>query len=298
MKHRPKHIIEYILMRIADGLIKVLPYRASLLLGFIVALVLHHLVRFRVTEAHERIREVFDDKYTDKEIKRIAWVSWRNLCFNAVEAARFPKMTRADFENQHLGKAFQGLQERHDALDSGSILVTIHMGNWENGHVVGELYGIPMFTFVKSQKNPLTNHFLNRRRKTMGTEVLENDKTVLRKVIRRLKDKKMLAILPDVRSPTPALSVNFLGGVANIGSGIAVFSRQTNSPILPGLAHRIGWTKHECYFFDPIYPDPSVDKKEDYQRIMQEIMDLFTEQIRQHPEQYFWYNKRWILDPL
>ena len=29
-----------------------------------------------------------------------------------------------------------------------------------------------------------------------------------------------------------------------------------------------------------------------------EAMRLLDERIRQHPEQWFWYNKRWILEPV
>jgi len=27
-----------------------------------------------------------------------------------------------------------------------------------------------------------------------------------------------------------------------------------------------------------------------------EIMQVFDRAIRTHPDQYFWYNKRWVLD--
>jgi lauroyl/myristoyl acyltransferase len=47
-----------------------------------------------------------------------------------------------------------------------------------------------------------------------------------------------------------------------------------------------------------VYSDPGLDKAEDCRRITQRVMDIFDAAIRAQPEQYFWYNKRWVLDPL
>jgi lauroyl/myristoyl acyltransferase len=32
--------------------------------------------------------------------------------------------------------------------------------------------------------------------------------------------------------------------------------------------------------------------------MMEELMAQFSTAIKANPEQYFWYNKRWVLDPL
>ncbi|MCF7847735.1 MAG: lysophospholipid acyltransferase family protein [Kiritimatiellales bacterium] len=298
MKHRPKHIVEYILLRCAGGLIHILPYRAALCLAWLVAAAMHYIGRFRASEARRRIREVFGDRFSNREIRHIAWISWRNLCFNAVESARFPKMRLQDMEKQPMAEQMRHLKSEHERLGTSYIIATVHMGNWEIGHIACHHFGIPAFSFVRSQKNPLTNDYLNRTRNNTGTEVVENDSGVLRSVIRKMKAGKVLAILPDVRARTEALSIDFLGGKANLAAGTALFARQVNCPIYPGFVRRIGWTRHECHFFDPIHPDLSLDKQEDYQRMMQLMMTRFDAEIQKTPEQYFWYNKRWILDPI
>ena len=33
----------------------------------------------------------------------------------------------------------------------------------------------------------------------------------------------------------------------------------------------------------------------DRARILQYVMDRFSESVRAHPENYFWFNKRWVL---
>jgi len=32
--------------------------------------------------------------------------------------------------------------------------------------------------------------------------------------------------------------------------------------------------------------------------MMQKLVSIFDAEIRANPEQYFWFNKRWVLDPI
>ena len=76
-----------------------------------------------------------------------------------------------------------------------------------------------------------------------------------------------------------------------------MFARQAKVPIIPAVARRRGWTRHEWEVFEPVEADPSLDKEADFQRMTQAVMDVYDHAIRAEPEQYFWYNNRWILFP-
>jgi lauroyl/myristoyl acyltransferase len=41
-----------------------------------------------------------------------------------------------------------------------------------------------------------------------------------------------------------------------------------------------------------------VDKREDWRRMTQAIFSDIEQAIMADPEQWFWFNKRWILDPI
>jgi lauroyl/myristoyl acyltransferase len=297
MKHKPKHIIEYISLVLVSGLIRILPLRVALAIGWVVAGCMHYLGGFRKKEAYRRLREVFGERFSDKEVRHIAWISWRNLCFNAIEAIRFPKLTVEKVKKQPLAQNAPQLLEALEKEDAGYIFATIHMGNWDMAGVTADLMGLPIFSIARRQKNPLTDAYLNKARNAFDMEVILNDSKVLKGVIRRIKAGKVLAILPDVHTFTGAMKINFLNGEANLGAGTALFARQCKCPIYPAVVRRGGWTKHEAIIFDPIYPDPSLEKTEDWQRIMQLMMNIFNDEIAKTPEQYFWYNKRWILFP-
>jgi KDO2-lipid IV(A) lauroyltransferase len=297
MKHRPKHIIEYVLLRGLLGIVNILPLRLAMSVGWLIGRFFFHVLRFRRAKAESRLKQVFGDRFTAQERKRIAWLSFRNICFSAVEAARFGKLTPEKLQRMPLYTGITAMQEIY--RKNGAFIFSIaHMGNWDLGGVACKLAGIPVFSIARRQKNPLTDDLLNEIRNTTGMDVVLNDSTVLRNVVRRLKAGEVLAILPDVRSSAEALSIDFLGGKANLGAGAALFAQMAHCPIYPVALIRRGWTRHECTLFDPIFPDPALDKKDDWQRMMQKLVSIFDAEIRAHPEQYFWFNKRWVLDPI
>ncbi len=297
MKHRPKHLVEYVLLRGLVGMVRILPLRGALVLGWLIGAVFFFVCRYRRTKAAARLGEVFGDRLTEKERQRIAWLSFRNICFNAVEAARFDKLTPEKMKRMPLYKAIDQVHQTYKA-EGPLIVATAHMGNWDLAGVASKLDNLPIFSIARRQKNPLTDALLNRMRNATGMEVVLNDSRVLQTVVRRLKKGEILAILPDVRSKTEALSIDFLGGKANLGAGAALFAQMAHCPIVPVVLTRRGWTQHDCQIFDPISSNPDIDKKEDRLRVIQELVSIFNAEILNTPEQYFWFNKRWVLDPI
>lgn len=297
MRYRPKHIVEYGALRVISGLVNVLPYRLALALGAALACIGFYLVRFRVAEAKRRIREVFGERFTASEVNQIAWISLRNTFFNAVEVMRMPKVTRrwAEQVTDHAQ-----IENMRPILrpDRGAILVVPHTGNWDLAGVVAHLLGFPMFFIVGKQKNPLVDDWLNRMRGVTGIETIPRDSSLLKKVMKNLRAGKVLAFMTDLRSKTPGVKVQFLGKEANVVGGMGLFARQADVPIFPVVVTRVGWARHRWKFHDPIYPDPSLEKDRDWQRMTQLVMDIYDRAVREEPGQYFWYNKRWVLDPL
>lgn len=297
MSHRPKHIAEYVLLRGLLAIVNVLPLRLALAVGWLLGALFFYVLRFRAAEAQRRLKEVFGDRFTAKERRRIAWLSFRNICFNAVEAARFHKLTPEQMRRMPL---YRSIEKVHSAYKQNGplIVATAHMGNWDLAGVASKLDGLPIFSIARRQKNPLTDELLNKMRNATGMEVVLNDSRVLQNVVRQLKKGGVLAILPDVRSRTEALAIDFLGGQANLSAGAALFAQMANCPIYPVVLIRRGWTQHDCQVFEPIAPDPTLDRNADRLRIMQKLVSIFDAEIHAHPEQYFWFNKRWVLDPI
>jgi Kdo2-lipid IVA lauroyltransferase/acyltransferase len=298
MRYQFRHVVEYGALRAIAGIINALPYRLALCFAWCLARLAFVTARKPVDEARRRIRSVFGDRYTPQEVNRIAWTSFRNLFFNSVEMFRSPRMTLQWV--QSVCDSEKAMQEAKKALapGRGGITAVPHMGNWELAGIVSHLNGLPIFSIAATQKNPLADRYLNHLRSALGAQVMARGSGTMKAVLQKLKNGGLLAILPDVRVRTPGVLIPFLGGTANLGTGMALFARHADVPILPGMARRIGWSRHVLHTFPPIYPDKSLDKDQDVARMTAHVMNLIEKAIREEPEQWFWYNRRWILDPI
>lgn len=297
-RYRTSHILEYGLLRAVAALLNALPYRAALFVAWLLALLSHRVFGFRRAEALRRIRLVLGDTVSPRDARRIAWHSWRNIVFSAVELLRERRMTRPWILSvTRLGDSMEVLA-RHAATGKGAIIAVPHMGNWEMAAVACHLHGIPIFSIAAPQKNPLTDAYINRLRRAPGIETFARGSGLMKQVIRRLRGGGFLAILPDVRVRTEGLSIPFLGGTANLGAGMARFARHCGIPVFPAFCMRLGWGRHDVRLLPPVHPDPSAPAEDDIARMTREVMTALESAIRAHPDQWFWYNKRWVLDPV
>lgn len=298
MKHKPKYLIEYIAFRIVAAIVKILPYRFALIFAWVAARFAFHVIRFRVSRAKARIVEVFGDKYSSREISHIAWISLRNVFFSAVEVIRMASITREWVEE--VTECDAAVEKLREAIPEGkgAILCIPHMGSWDMAGLAIQTFGFPLFFLVGRQHNEYIDRYTNELRGSTGIETIpRGDAALLRKVIRNLKQGKVLGFMTDLRSRTKGVSVQFLGKEANLVAGMALFARQANVPIIPAIVYRDGWAKHRWEVCDPVLPDRKLDKEVDFQRMTQKVMSDFEAAVRREPAQYFWFNNRWVLKP-
>jgi Kdo2-lipid IVA lauroyltransferase/acyltransferase len=298
MKYRLKHVVEYIALCVVAGVVRILPYRAALLLGWLLALISFHLFRFRRKEAEWRIRQVFGDSLSKRCIGKIAWESWRNVVFDGIEMLLMPRMTLKWIRSVAGCEPGIPTIKKHSDTGRGGIIACPHMGSWELAGVACHLHGIPIFSLAAQQKNPLTDRFMNHLRTSPGIVTIARGSGAMKEIIKMLKKGGMLAILPDVRMRTEGVKVAFLGGTVNAGVGMALFARRADVPIFPCIVTRRGWCRHHFEVLDPVQPDKSLGNHEDIERMTGIVLKAVDSAIRRDPGQWFWFNKRWILDPI
>ena len=297
MKYKMRHLVEYGALRTVGAALSALPYRAALAIGWLLAALAYAVAFRRMRRIRARVRTVLGAERSEREIRWITWRAWRNLAFNTVEFMRLPRVNRAWVEKVYAAEDIRLLQ-RTLAQREQFILALPHMGNWEIAGFAVCLFGLPLIGITRRQRNPLIQAFLERVRALSGFEWVDRDDNVVRPVLRAIKNGRILGSFPDVRARVAGRTVKFLGGDAHIPMGLALFARLAQVPIIPTVATRVGWTRHRWRTFDPIHPDPALDRDEDLHRMTQAMMDVFDRAIREEPEQYFWFNGRWILDPL
>lgn len=293
-----RHLIEYAALRVTAAGFCLLPHRVALAAVWPLAWTAFHVLRYRRARTRARLHAVFGSHLAHREATRIAWVALRNLVFTVAETMRASRLS-AEWFHRHVQNHDAAVAQVKSLLaqHGGLVLAVPHMGNWDLAGVLCQRSGIPLCVIAGRQRNPLIGPWLNRLRGP-GMEVYERGTSAVRQVARRLHEGRAFAVLPDVRMRRPDLTVSFLGGQANLGRGMAVFARGAHVPILPVVLTRVGWFDHRIETLPIVPPDPARDKEADIQRMTTTVLGLFDTAIRRDPGQWFWYNSRWVLDPL
>ena len=69
-------------------------------------------------------------------------------------------------------------------------------------------------------------------------------------------------------------------------------------PIVVAIMARQGG-RHVFNHIATLRPDPNApDRKEEARRLTRETLKLLSDEIMKSPGDWYWFNKRWILEPI
>lgn len=268
-----------------------------LALGFSERVVLfaHQVCGWRKEATQARIQEVFPD-VSKEERDQIRLEAVRNLARNGTEIIRGPSS---------LPDHMEGVQEVLDTIckarerGNGVIVVVAHNGNWDLAGSVVTRPGYPMCFIAREQKNnALYQKLIATREKNGGTVVDRDDPRLLRTLLRFLKEENGVVSIPvDIRSRTPGETFQFLGHPASIANGLGLMAATSGASVVPVYIGREGRYTHYWKGFPEKFLPAGCKDKEKRHELLQTCLDEFTGMILQHPETYFWFNKRWVLEP-
>ena len=289
--------VEYGALRTFCALLNALPYPLAMALARGFGWLLVRVFRFKRRRTFERIRGVFPEM-DEAEVRTIALRSLQNVLMNGVEMMRAPKLDRG-WMDRHVkdGAHYKDLLQELVDEGRGVVIMVPHSGNWYMAAWSMAKYGLPLFAIAARQRNPKLNAWMHRQYGDI--EVLDRDcRDTLVKIKERLQSGRAFAILPDLRVRRPDVAVEFLGGTANVSHGGAMFAVKSGSPIVvASMSRQKG--RHCFNHLATLRPDPrAADAKAEAARLTREVMRLLDGEVRRRPQDWFWYNKRWILEPV
>ena len=289
--------IEYAALRSACAVVNAIPYSAAMWFARWLAVAAVRVFRFKRARTIERIKTVFPDK-SARECRFIAERSLANVLQTAVEMIRAPKLT-AEWMDRHVvdGRLYKDRLQEYVDEGKGVVIMVPHSGNWYMAAWSMAAYGLPLFAIAARQRNPKIDAWM--KRQYGGIEVLERGSArTLVEIKEKIASGRAFAILPDLRVPQPDVEVDFLGGKANVSHAGAMFAVKCGCPIIVAVMRREDG-KHVFDHVGTLRPDPAAsDKKAEAARLTREAMKMLDERIKAHPEHWYWYNKRWILQPV
>ena len=288
--------IEYGALRFFCGLVNLIPYRAAMALASGLGWLATDVFAFKRKRTLERLRGVFPQK-SERELRRIARKSLANILQSGVEMIRAPRLTRAWMDRYVVdGSLYKDKLQAYVDEGKGVVIMVPHSGNWYMAAWSMAKYGLPLFAIAAKQRNPKIDAWMKRQYGDIEVVDRGSAKTLV-EIKNKLESGRAFAILPDLRSPVPDVEVDFLGGKANVSHAGAMFAVRCGCPIVVAVMRRENG-RHVFDHIGTLRPDPSADRKLEAARLTREAMKMLDARIQAHPEHWFWYNKRWILQPV
>jgi KDO2-lipid IV(A) lauroyltransferase len=288
---------EYGALRFFCALVNAIPCPLAMAAARGLAFLAFDVLGFQRKRTIGRIATAFPEK-SPREVRAIARRSLANVLQSAVEMIRAPRLTKR-WMDRHVVEGQLYKDKLQELVDEGNgvVIMVPHSGNWYMAAWSMAKYGLPLFALAARQRNPKIDAWM--KRQYGDIEVLDrSEKSTLAKIKDKLKSGRAFAILPDLRVNTPDVEVDFLNGRANVSHAGAMFAVRCGSPIVVAAMHREG-NRHVFNHLATLRPDPAAqDAKAEAQRLTREAMLLIDKEVRERPGEWYWYNKRWILEPV
>ena len=287
---------EYFTLRFFCAVVNAIPYPFAMAAARGLGWTAFTVFGFKRKRTLERIRGVFPEKSV-REAKAIAVRSLQNVLQTGVEMMRAPKLDRKWMDRYVKdGQLYKDKLQSYVDEGKGVVIMVPHSGNWYMAAWSMAKYGLKLFAIAARQRNPKLNAWMNRQYGDI--EVLDRDRRdTLSQIREKLSAGRAFAILPDLRVWDKDVEAEFLGGRANVSRSGAAFAVKCGCPIVVAIMTRQGG-RHVYNHIATLRPDPNAaDKKEEARRLTRETLKLLSDEIVKSPGDWYWFNKRWILEP-
>jgi len=289
--------LEYFVLRAACALVNAVPYPLAMAGARGLGWTAFTVFGFKRQRTLARIRGVFP-QMTEREAKAVAVRSLQNLLQTGVEMMRAPRLDRKWMDRHVLdGQLYKDKLQAYVDEGKGVVIMVPHSGNWYMAAWSMARYGLKLFAIAARQRNPKLDAWMNRQYGDI--EVLDRDNRDTLSLIReKLAQGRAFAILSDLRVRKRDVEADFFGGKANVSRSAAAFAVKAGCPIVVAIMSRQGG-KHVFNHIGTLRPDPNAaDKKEEARRLTREALGLLSDEIMKNPGDWYWFNKRWILEPV
>jgi Kdo2-lipid IVA lauroyltransferase/acyltransferase len=296
LKKPLKYRIQYIIIVFVMKVIQTIPRRYGIAILKALANWFHVLVpKHRINMIHH-LTLAFGEEKTPCEIQKIAWDVRRHFAVAGVDTFRIPNMIREGLDRYVKAENMQILGEAMRA-GKGAILLTGHFGNWElmGAYVAQKQY--PLKVVGAPLKNPLLDKLLVDMRNNAGYRNIPRGRSA-KEILRALKKGALLGVLIDQDiKKLNGVFVDFFGRKAHTPIGPVVLAAKFGIPIIPMFMHLEKDLTYHIQCFDPIPIVHTGDPDMDIIINTRKCSEVYESIIRQHPEQWAWFHRRWKQKP-
>ena len=174
----------------------------------------------------------------------------------------------------------------------GVVIALPHSGNWDHAGAYFCSLGIPLVTVAERLKpEALFQKFLQHR-ESMGFEVLTLDSRSFATLVKRAREKRLIALVADRDLSQSGINVNFFKYPARMPAGPAVLHIKTGIAVV--VAH-VSYTAQGIHIEFEAADIPATGSDEErIQAGIQNIAHLYENGISRTPEDWHMLQRIWI----
>jgi KDO2-lipid IV(A) lauroyltransferase len=293
-----RYLLEYILFRIILFPIQMLSLNGVYLLACFLGKTLYRVSPKRRKIARINLDIAFGDTKTDAEKKCIAKQSMIYMLMIALQCLWVTRNTEQRIY-QLFPSAPKGIEHLAQALKrgKGAFYLMAHYGNWE---ALGIYWGheniSKVYSIARKLDNPYFEKLIIKLRTTSGGGVFHKEGSPL-KVVRALKKNSSVAVMMDQNGGIGGLFVDFFGRKAATPRSLALLSYSTGAPVLPLIPYPAEKGTYQAVLFPELQLEKTDDKEADIFRWTEEYQKVLERIIRERPEPWMWFHRRWKTRP-
>jgi len=231
-----------------------------------------------------------------EEVERNCYAEYGRIVAEVVASDRLLREKEERFE-------LSGRPVLEEARRSGKGLLILsgHIGNFIAGAHYLRSVGIPMTFIAKRIANEYVDREIGRIYARHGNKVISvrgfrNDPEAGAKVFRAMKQGNLVVALVDQDAGPEGTRTTFFGLPTFLPGGPVALACRGGIAVTTGFATREG-ERIRIDIQTPIDYSGAASLREAVSVVLDEYSRRLEEKVRQHPEQYFWFHKKWKAVP-
>lgn len=207
-----------------------------------------------------------------------------------VDVLRLPRLTTKNIVSDMVVYGLAGVDQGL-ARGKGLIVVTAHIGNWDQAGATMAAMGYPVNAIADTLEPPRWNEEVQaiRRRLHVSTIPIESGP---KEMLRCLRRNEVLGILIDRPLVEEGVEVRFFGAPTRVPAGAATLALRTGASIVTAIVVREG--SHYVGLVSPLLiPESTGNLSADVVHLTQRFMTQLEDWIRVYPDQWFMFRDMW-----
>lgn len=253
------------------------------------------LLGIRRRVVRENLRAALGEELPPRELEALergCYAEYGRIVSEIVASDRIVREKEERFD-------LRGLEHMDETRRSGAgaLILSGHIGNFVVGaHFLATL-GIPM-TFIAKK---IANRYVNREIEevygrhgsaVIGVRGFRNDPEAGAKVFRAMKQGRLVVALVDQDAGPEGTRTTFFGLPTYLPGGPVALACRAGVAVATGFSTREG-KRIRVDIEPPIDYSSAASLKEAVSIVLDEYSRRLEEKVRKHPEQYFWFHKKW-----